>query len=82
MHRGHRIGAAAGVVEHRRAELGRVLTGAGADEPDPVRLTQAFDRVVRDRHVEHPLELVGFGADRAFERSGGRCCVGHVPSRS
>ena len=59
-----------------------MLAGAGADEPDAMRLTQAFDGVVRDGHIEHPLELVGLGEDRALERGHRGCGVGHVPSRS
>src|SRR5919201_5994051 len=58
-------------------ELGGVLARSGADEPDPVRLSQALDRLVWEPLGKEPAELVGLRADRAFER-GRRGRLGHT----
>ncbi len=41
-HRAHRARIASGLLQHERAELGRVLARPGPDEPDPARVAQAF----------------------------------------
>ena len=53
----------AGLAQHQRAEVGRVLACAGADEPHALGLVQALGGVA-ELGLEGLREQVGLGGDR------------------